>query len=397
MNDSGITREGLYQTVWSEPIRVVAKQFGLSDQGLAKLCRRLAIPLPKRGYWAKLRAGHRLPQPPLPPMDDEYAIQAALMRIWPNEVAARLHKAERVKLEAREAETHTADIVIDPELRSPHPLVKQALKVLTRKTGWTNEKGLRERPDEAAMVSVTETSVTRALILVDALFKVFERKGIQPSVEPATATTWLKMGSDAIPFSLRETVRRKKHEVTPQEQKAIDTYQRHLKLGVVGHYQHLPMYDYFPTGELTILIGKWPSKSWSDASTIKLEDKLDKIVAGTLDIYAEIAERARKTAARRALHRQLQEEHVSKQTRFETELKAFQELEESASRWKRAEALRQYTAAFEKHLKEADQLSPEQETWLRWARAKADWLDPCIPYCDVILDAPVPPDPGPIW
>jgi hypothetical protein len=47
----------------------VAKQYGVSDVALTKTCRKLLIPLPGRGYWAKRRAGRRVrKRPPLPPV-----------------------------------------------------------------------------------------------------------------------------------------------------------------------------------------------------------------------------------------------------------------------------------------------------------------------------------------
>lgn len=57
---SRITREELHQAVCSEPMRTVAKRFGVSDVALAKRCRRMAIPLPGRGYWAKKAVGKKV-------------------------------------------------------------------------------------------------------------------------------------------------------------------------------------------------------------------------------------------------------------------------------------------------------------------------------------------------
>lgn len=61
------TRQQLYELVWSGPITTLAKSLTISDVGLAKACRRGDIPLPPRGYWAKLNAGKRVIRPPLPP------------------------------------------------------------------------------------------------------------------------------------------------------------------------------------------------------------------------------------------------------------------------------------------------------------------------------------------
>ena len=61
-----LTREELYKRVWSRPILSVARDFGISDRGLGKICRRFEIPVPPRGYWAKRAAGIRLEKAPLP-------------------------------------------------------------------------------------------------------------------------------------------------------------------------------------------------------------------------------------------------------------------------------------------------------------------------------------------
>ena len=64
--DKPVDRETLYNEVWTDPVTVVAPRYGLSDVGLAKICRALAIPLPSRGYWAKVKAGRVMGRAPLP-------------------------------------------------------------------------------------------------------------------------------------------------------------------------------------------------------------------------------------------------------------------------------------------------------------------------------------------
>jgi hypothetical protein len=69
MNDStDITyeRDVLYEQVWAKPVRDVAKSYGVSGVALAKTCRRLSVPVPGRGYWAKKQAGNAPARPPLP-------------------------------------------------------------------------------------------------------------------------------------------------------------------------------------------------------------------------------------------------------------------------------------------------------------------------------------------
>jgi len=60
-----LKREELYKMVWSEPVSTVAHGYGLSDRGLGKICKRLEIPVPGRGYWQMKRKGLLIPVPPL--------------------------------------------------------------------------------------------------------------------------------------------------------------------------------------------------------------------------------------------------------------------------------------------------------------------------------------------
>jgi hypothetical protein len=52
-----LTRLELYNLVWSEPMRTLASRFGLSDVALRKACSKAEVPVPPRGYWAKIHAG----------------------------------------------------------------------------------------------------------------------------------------------------------------------------------------------------------------------------------------------------------------------------------------------------------------------------------------------------
>jgi hypothetical protein len=60
-------RELLYAEVWEQPVTKVGQKYGVSDVAIAKLCRRLRVPVPGLGYWARKAAGQTLKQTPLPP------------------------------------------------------------------------------------------------------------------------------------------------------------------------------------------------------------------------------------------------------------------------------------------------------------------------------------------
>jgi len=73
-----LSRQELYDLVWSTPMKTLAAQFGLSDVGLKKTCARATIPTPDRGYWAKREAGKETIQVALPKrepgMSDEVVV-----------------------------------------------------------------------------------------------------------------------------------------------------------------------------------------------------------------------------------------------------------------------------------------------------------------------------------
>lgn len=62
-----ITREDLYALIWSKPMTQVAKQFGVSDSYMTRVCSILRVPRPGAGYWAKAAVGRAPPPKPLPP------------------------------------------------------------------------------------------------------------------------------------------------------------------------------------------------------------------------------------------------------------------------------------------------------------------------------------------
>ncbi len=61
-----VTREKLYDEIWTEPITKVSKRYGVSDSYLVRILKRLNIPRPPRGYWAMVAAGTHPETPSLP-------------------------------------------------------------------------------------------------------------------------------------------------------------------------------------------------------------------------------------------------------------------------------------------------------------------------------------------
>jgi hypothetical protein len=62
-----VTREKLYEEIWTEPITKVSKRYGVSDSYLIRILKGLNVPRPSRGYWATVAAGIHPEKPSLPP------------------------------------------------------------------------------------------------------------------------------------------------------------------------------------------------------------------------------------------------------------------------------------------------------------------------------------------
>src|SRR5688572_14658537 len=90
-----VTRDALYAEVWAEPMTTVSLRYKVSSSYLARVCTALHIPRPDRGYWAKLKHGHKVRRPPLP------EAPAEIPNVWTPGTGLPEHReSERVKLAA---------------------------------------------------------------------------------------------------------------------------------------------------------------------------------------------------------------------------------------------------------------------------------------------------------
>ncbi|MFZ0731011.1 MAG: hypothetical protein WAM79_01680, partial [Candidatus Sulfotelmatobacter sp.] len=63
-------RVELYNEVWTQPLVKLSLKYGISDVRLGKVCRKLKIPHPGRGFWARRAVGQSVEQVPLPEFND---------------------------------------------------------------------------------------------------------------------------------------------------------------------------------------------------------------------------------------------------------------------------------------------------------------------------------------
>src|SRR6185369_13592044 len=122
-----LTRRKLYELVWSRPMSGLAKEFGISGTGLAKICDRLLIPYPPRGHWAKAQAGRQGEPPALPPAPETDA--------GPIVISAERARSRRTRTRFSPEARRSQLIDAAAELIAAEGLPAASMKSVARKVG----------------------------------------------------------------------------------------------------------------------------------------------------------------------------------------------------------------------------------------------------------------------
>lgn len=139
-------RRKLFSLIWSRPTTEVAKELGISDVAVGKLCRRLQVPKSPRGYWARVASGRKPRRPALPAYREELAKK--LRQTTKSSSQVRLTKLQLGFLEKALHELNNAGVdttaceVIGDGIKSvPPELLSQILIVIqNRYEKWTSDR-----------------------------------------------------------------------------------------------------------------------------------------------------------------------------------------------------------------------------------------------------------------
>jgi len=265
--DREITREELYRVVWAKPGVVLAEEFGISDVGLAKICKRLRVPRPPRGYWRMLEVGRQIAVPRLPPLrkDDPERAYIAPQRPKPEARPQDPLILERVRQESLSVN----QINVSPDLRGAHSLVRQTKALL--QSGQADSYG-RMFPRSSGSVdrkclnvSVSKETLPRALRIMSALLIALEARGCK--IEINERKTQCLINGERVAFYLWEKVKRRDREPGDGPRKGQWGFDKWV---------------FNPTGELMFVIDDYwiAKKNWKDRKNKPLEDQLNDIVVG---------------------------------------------------------------------------------------------------------------------
>jgi hypothetical protein len=336
-------------------MREIAPEFGISDVGLAKLCKRSKIPFPHRGYWAKKRAGKPVDQPALPeapPRSD------GVLRLSDSIAKAIKGEAKPVRAEP--------DYGLGPEPEFPND-AKQRLAECRELVGAVKVRPLGSKlHSEVARVLAEDerrhatkpspysySSVTtyfdnrlgqRRLRLLNSVFLALESYGAVVTIRDEWARECVaKFDGAGVHFSLdtRTTV-------------ADGRTQETLTFRLRGDP---------PRSEVR--------KSWNELKQ-RLDEQLSEVVVGLL-----VAAEDNRREGVRARHRQLvaaETERIREEARRRERERqaAIEKLEKDASKFRLASDIRALSAA----ARLADPTSPAVAEWCEWALGHAASIDP---------------------
>lgn len=382
-----MSRRQLYDAVWLEPTRTLATKLGISDVGLAKVCRKYHIPRPWRGYWREKETGQKPRQPKLLPWP---------AHLGPEPKAITFH-TPRASVEPgtpipprppdppaiqaqREHEASADHLIVVPEaLTDPDRMVRRAARLLRKK----DERGClfpRERP--CLTLHVTEGSLDRALRVFDALLKACRARGW--AVECQASAPWqtrVAVLDEEIAVGINEKVRTIRAQREP--------------IATRDWLKPQPKDTYEPTGQLTVWLGSTDTsngqeRTWSDGKRQRVEGCLNDVMLG----FVQVVE-ARRAARREHEERQRRwaEEEQRRQLavqRAEQERQRREELVRQANAWSDARALQAYLSALQTaagpHVTEAP--DGQLARWLRWANGYVATLNPLDRVTELPHDPP---------
>lgn len=366
-------RAKLLDEVWAEPVKLVAPRYGLSDVGLKKLCTRLQVPTPTRGHWAKVKAGRGIP--PKPRLKDFKANPRYLLKPL---VAHRPRPIEPEVVDDRLAaliafEQDPANCICVPARGTRwHPLVAATRDAF--QATYKDSRGLPLPGGKGLNIAVSPEQRPRALRIANALVRALDKRGFV--LVPGEHHLDVLMFGVCLSLSLFEATKRSDYVPTEVERAA----KAH------GGWMSWPRYRYTPSGRLEIRSGGGYGGSVKDGMHHLVEEQLNKLIIWMAKRALGIVRFREECARAEKLKQALRHEALGQKAMQDAEKEKLEGLKTDAVRWQQAQAIRAYLLALERTVSSRDGLTQDQQAYLAWGQAKANWLDPLVAELDPILD-----------
>ena len=375
-----ITRNRLYELVWEKPMTRVAKELGISDVMLARICTQKDVPRPPRGYWANLGSSKKrrtYVKPPLPDLICGVSdFNQLLMGEYEQREAARTDRFDWENLdepipdpprEPEESEEQTVARLAEklPEIAEPeshpklHPIA-QKIYDQDRQKARLKDRWIYDRP------KYQDEDGKRLLDALNGVLWAFHRLGFKPAITGRvnfrTHLTFAERQRSFILFlserSERQDARKSKDIVAPKICFAWEPEEWNAR-----RERGYPCYDRFTAGDIrNIVIGLLAEKERNYREGIR--DSYEWSVSRRENLIEKIEAKRQKA---------LERERARIAALLERRLDL---LSDAGKRVEESDRIRDLIAVFDAKAKAAGKEIVGFDKWSRWATQYADDIDP---------------------
>jgi hypothetical protein len=337
---------------------------------LGKTCRKLSVPVPGRGHWAKLAHGHAGAEKPALPKVDKLPVIYRSQVAPKKPIDADQNDPEFAAINQLLSSGALVPPPIDPAAR-PHTLIRNTASQLRSRSRKDENGILLPRETGGLDVKVSEGMLERALQVMAQVLAVLERQGLTVEVSEQGHTVVLIKG-EHVSFGIEEPIRK----VVTQKARVPDPTDRWDYDEVVTHE---------PAGKLALIIhsGTWERHEqrarWSDAKLQRVENRIPDFVAGLMRIAVALRRKEEERKRREAEEQKRERQREKLQKDIEEEEKKLNQFKTWIDEWERAERMRRFIAAYAKKTRSwSAEKQPKRKAWIDWATQQADRADPFV-------------------
>lgn len=348
-NGRRVTRVELHDRVWRTPVRRLAAEYGITDVALAKVCRKLGVPRPPRGYWRKVECGMKIKKPALPRRSPEAPSAATIRGAVGMSVKSQIEDCEIVFPEG-------AFIVRQGPGRYHMEVSRTRVGLME---GYM-DKGRVRSGRGLINVEVSKPLIPRAMRILDAVVRGVEALGWVLERPKPEQSLRIRVGESLVEFHLIEGLRRVAATPTSFGSK----------------------WDLVPNGRLSLIVG---DRRWK-RSVIRDTGIKRKVEDGLRDFARALLAASRQMVQERIAEEAREEEEAARRARVEAierRLNArddcMQRLENATQAWRTCQDMLRFLDACEAQLA-AHEVDVKGEApsaqWLRWAKQAVKDRDP---------------------
>ncbi len=363
-----ITRDKLYDLVWSKPMTEIAKEYGVSDKMIAKICDKLNVPTPGLGYWRKREVGENIPKPRLPDISPEHPTEHIIRKR--EEFAYEMIISDEANSLVNSLKDPLNKIKIPERVGQLHHSIKATKESLQPYSRGSIIFNSNHRQNGIFKVTVSKQEISRLFNILNTIIIFLEKNHFPVYVKENFLTA--KMFGVEIPFSIREKIQRVYSPLKPGYSWRDYTSK---STGIVQLFIENVYVDY-PI-----------RKNFIDNKSGKVEDKLNEFITALINCSQAMIAYQKDIDERHGIMQQKEEKREAIRIQIKEEEQKIAELERNIELFNKANIIRNYIEKLQMKLSSvSDDERKELEGYINWSLEQADRFDPLVESPKSVLD-----------